>query len=77
MIVHQTNYLEVFFDEINSLFIQNWKKLPENNEVFKEEMLEFVKKYQELNPSKALWLHKHFSLQLDQDIHGWTKNNVV
>jgi DNA-binding CsgD family transcriptional regulator len=77
MIVHQTDYLETFFDKPNNLFIQNWRKSPENSEVFKEEMLKFVKKYEKHNPSKALWLHKDFSLLLDQETQDWAEKNVV
>ncbi len=77
MIVHQTDYLVSFFDIENSLFIQNWKKSPENTEVFKNEMLGFVKKYEEYNPSIALWLHKNFTLILDIETQNWAERHVV
>jgi len=77
MIVHQTDYLVSFFDIENSLFIQNWKKSPENVVVFKNEMLRFVKKYEEYSPSRALWLHKNFALILDVETQNWAERNVV
>ncbi len=77
MQIHRSNYLEVFFDKANDLFIQNWKKSPENAEVFKTEMLDFVKKYQEYNPSKALWLHQNFSFIMDEEIISWTEEYVI
>ncbi len=77
MIIHLTDYLESFFDKPNKLVIQNWKKSPENSLIFKEEMLQFVEKYKEYNPSKALWLHKDFTLVLDAETQKWAEDHVV
>ena len=77
MIVHQTNYLETYFDKQNDLFVQNWKKSPESNSVFKKEMLEFVVTYKKHKPSKALWLHKDFSFVLDKETQEWAEKHVV
>jgi len=77
MIIHQTDYLESFFDKPNRLVIQNWKKSPESSLIFKEEMLKFVEKYKKYNPSKALWLHKDFTLILDTETQKWAEDHVI
>lgn len=77
MIVHQTNYLESFFDKPNDLFIQNWKKSPENSKIFQQEMLKFVSCYTEYAPKKALWLHQNFTLILDKETQKWAEDHVV
>jgi len=77
MQIYRSNYLEIFFDKSNDLFIQNWSKSPEDSEVFKKEMLLFVEKYQKYNPSKALWLHQNFALVLDTETAIWAEEFVI
>ncbi len=77
MQIYQSNYLEVFFDKPNDLFIQNWNDSPENSDVFKREMLSFVALYQNYNPSRALWLHQNFSFTMDKEITTWAEEFVV
>ena len=77
MIVHETAYLEVFFDQPNDLFIQTWKLSPKTNIAFKGEMLKFVHKYKEYSPSKALWLHENFKFMIDLETKKWTEKNVI
>jgi DNA-binding CsgD family transcriptional regulator len=77
MIIHESDYLEMYFDEHNSLSIQTWKKSPESSLVFKNEMRLFVSKYKDIKPTKALWLHKDFTLILDDETQMWTEKNVI
>ena len=77
MIINESDYLKMYFDERNSLSVQTWKKSPESTTVFKKEMLAFVLKYKEVRPIKALWLHKDFTLILDDETQQWTEKNVI
>ena len=77
MIIHQTDYLQVYFDESNNLTIQTWIKSPENVFVFKQEMLLFVAIQQKHKASKALWLHKNFTFIMTESTKKWAEQHVV
>lgn len=77
MIINQSDYLKVFYDQTNDLFIQTWTKSPENIAVFKKEMFRFVDIQKQYRVSKALWLHKNFALTFDDNTKQWAEKNIV
>jgi DNA-binding CsgD family transcriptional regulator len=76
-VVHDSNWLKVSYDSVQSLFIQKWK-LNESLTIdqFKIEMLAYTAKYIELKPSFSLWHQLNFTLNLTSDDFMWLEEFV-
>ena len=76
MIVHESDFLRVQFEEENECFVQFWKNSPHCFEILKKEFLEFTSLYKKYKPSKTLWLQQNFRLPLTMEMHNWVEKHA-
>lgn len=74
--VYESDFLTIDYEEINSLFIQNWKISPKTTEQFKNEMLNYISKYAVFKPKYSLWNQLNFELKYDDETKVWIDNNI-
>lgn len=75
-LLYEGPFLKIKFEPINSLFVQSWKSTPASNNAFKSELLAFVAYYKKYKPTKALWLHQKFELDIDDTTKSWIEHRV-
>ena len=73
--IYTGKFLEICYEEKNSLFIQEWI-LPPTKDDFKFEMLAYTKLYKKHKPIHTLWLQQNFSLNIDNQTKNWIEKNV-
>lgn len=76
MQLYKGDFLSIFYEKENDLFVQEWASKTINIDEFKLEMLKFVSFYEKHHPKKALWLQTEFSLIIDKEAYGWIEENV-
>lgn len=74
--VYEGNYLTIFYENQNNLFVQNWINPPETIAQFKSEMLEYVALYKVYKPKNVLWLQEDFKLKMDTEAQYWIEEHV-
>ncbi len=76
MIIYESDFLRIHFEEENDCFVQFWKKSPRCYSVLKEEFKEYIALYRNHSPSKTLWLQQNFKLPINFETHMWVEENV-
>ncbi|SFD30597.1 helix-turn-helix domain-containing protein [Algibacter pectinivorans] len=76
MLLYKSDFLNIFFEEEQDLYVQKWSNKAIGLDQFKIEMLNFVSVYKKHQPKYALWLQKEFSLIIDKEAYGWIEEHV-
>ncbi|QYA25235.1 response regulator transcription factor [Gramella sp. MT6] len=76
MILYESEFLQINFEEENNCFVQFWKKSPKCYSKLKDEFLEFIELYKKYCPEKTLWLQQNFQLPINLETHRWIEENV-
>ncbi len=74
--IYTGKFLHICSENDGDRFVQFWKSSPDSVSEFKNEMLEYVKLYQEFRPSQSLWLQKKFKFALDEETQLWIEEKV-
>lgn len=77
MIIYQGEYLNVALEKENERFINNWKSTPINTDLFKSELLNYLKCLEKHNPIQIIWLQQNFTHQIDDETKLWVEENIL
>lgn len=74
--IYKSQFLSIQYELETDCFVQSWSTEHLTIDLFKAEMLNYLKHYQIHKPSKSLWLHKNFTLQIDLETFDWIEKKV-
>lgn len=74
--IYHGPFLSINFEFENDCFVQRWETKELSIDSFKAEMLEYLSQYKIHQPSKTLWLHENFTLQIDSETFNWIEIEI-
>lgn len=75
MKIYQSNYLTIKFND--DFFFQTWTNLKLTEEIFKNELLEFLKLFLKIRPKKLLWDNRNFNLFIPETLNQWIEKKIM
>lgn len=75
MKAYESEYLRATLT--NDILIQTWTNLELTEEIFKNELLEFLKVFLEIKPEKLLWDNRNFNLHIPERLNQWIEKDIL
>lgn len=74
--IYKGAFLNIIYEQHNSLFVQQWMVPPVQPQDFKQEMLAYVNLYGQYKPKYTLWDQTNFSMRMDLELMQWVEKHV-